>query len=95
MGSAWLIKNEQVVYGLKPVKSKSLVLTLILSALISGLGEIYLGLIQRGVIILVIGIAITVALNLLLPSYIAIPAGFVYWGWQLYDAYRQFKKGTY
>jgi TM2 domain-containing membrane protein YozV len=71
---------------------KSLALTILLSVIICGLGEIYLGLINRGVIVLIVGVAIVFATSLLLPFYIALPIIFVYWIWQLVDAYQQYKK---
>jgi TM2 domain-containing membrane protein YozV len=71
---------------------KSLALTILLSVIIYGLGEIYLGLINRGVIVLIVGVGISLAASLLLPFYIAAPLIFVYWIWQLVDAYQQYKK---
>ena len=71
---------------------KSLALTILLSVIIYGLGEIYLGLINRGVIVLIVGVGVSLAASLLLPFYIALPIIFVYWIWQLVDAYQQFKK---
>jgi len=71
---------------------KSLALTILLSVIIYGLGEIYLGLINRGVIVLIVGIAVSLAASLLLPFYIAAPIIFAYWLWQLVDAYQQYKK---
>jgi TM2 domain-containing membrane protein YozV len=79
---------------MKPIQSKSLALTLILSALISGLGEIYLGLISRGLAILIAGFAIGFGLSLLLPFYLSLPIILIYWIWQIIDAYQQFKKTT-
>ena len=50
---------------------KNLALTILLSVIIYGLGEIYLGLINRGVIVLIVGIGVSLAASLLLPFYIA------------------------
>ena len=71
---------------------KSIALTIILSVIIYGLGEIYLGLINRGVLVLIVGVGISLAASLLLPFYFAAPIIFVYWIWQLVDAYQQYKK---
>ena len=71
---------------------KSLALTILLSVIIYGLGEIYLGLINRGVIVLIVGVAVSLAASLLLPFYIAAPIIFAYWIWQLVDAYLQYRK---
>ena len=38
---------------------KSLALTILLSVIIYGLGEIYLGVINRGVIVLIVGVAVS------------------------------------
>jgi TM2 domain-containing membrane protein YozV len=51
---------------------KNLALTILLSVIIYGLGEIYLGVINRGVIILIVGVAVSLGASLLLPFYIAI-----------------------
>ena len=75
-----------------PTLGKNLALTILLSVIIYGLGEIYLGLINRGVIVLIVGIGVSLAASLLLPFYIAAPIIFVYWVWQLVDAYQQYKK---
>ncbi len=80
--------NCIIAHGL----GKSLALTILLSIIIYGLGEIYLGLINRGVMILIVGVAVSLATSLLLPFYIAAPIILVYWIWQLVDAYQQFKK---
>ena len=71
---------------------KSLALTILLSVIIYGLGDIYLGLINRGVIELIVGVGVSLAASILLPFYIATPIIFVYWSWQLVDAYLQYKK---
>jgi TM2 domain-containing membrane protein YozV len=70
---------------------KSLALAILLSVIIYGLGEIYLGVINRGVIVLIVGVAVSLG-ALLLPFYIAAPIIFAYWIWQLVDAYLQYRK---
>ena len=72
--------------------SKSLALTILLSVIIYGLGEIYLGEINRGVIVLIVGVAVSLGASLLLPFYIAALIIFAYWIWQLVDAYLQYRK---
>ena len=71
---------------------KSLALTILLSVIIYGLGEIYLGVINRGVIVLIVGVAVSLGASLLLPFYIAALIIFAYWIWQLVDAYLQYRK---
>ena len=72
--------------------SKSLALTILLSVIIYGLGEIYLGEINRGVIVLIVGVAVSLGASLLLPFYIAALIIFAYWIWQLVDAYLQYRR---
>ena len=72
--------------------SKSLALTILLSVIIYGLGEIYLGAINRGVIVLIVGVAVSLGASLLLPFYIDAPIILSYWIWQLVDAYLQYRK---
>jgi TM2 domain-containing membrane protein YozV len=71
---------------------KNLALTILLSVIIYGLGEIYLGVINRGVIVLIVGVAVSLGASLLLPFYISAPIIFAYWIWQLVDAYLQYRK---
>jgi TM2 domain-containing membrane protein YozV len=71
---------------------KSLALTILLSVIIYGLGEIYLGEINRGVIVLIVGVAVSLGASLLLPFYIAALIIFAYWIWQLVDAYIQYRR---
>ena len=71
---------------------KSLALTILLSVIIYGLGEIYLGEINRVVIVLIIGVAVSLGASLLLPFYIAALIIFAYWIWQLVYAYLQYRR---
>ena len=71
---------------------KSLALTILLSVIIYGLGEIYLGEINRGVIVLIVGVAVSLGASLLLPFYIAALIILAYWIWQLVDAYLQYRR---
>jgi len=67
--------------------AKSLPLTIILAIILSGLGHIYLGFVKRGIIILVIGIAIWATVSWLIPIFGWV-IGIAYWIWQIYDAYK-------
>lgn len=75
---------------------KSLALTIILAVLIAGLGHIYLGYKKRGVIILIVRIAIWLAIFLLVPF----PMGWIigpifgggFWLWQLIDVVRLYNR---
>jgi TM2 domain-containing membrane protein YozV len=77
---------------MKPVKEKSLALTIILSVIIFGLGQIYLGLIGRGLAILIGGFVGSLVLSMLLPFYISLPLIIVFWIWQIIDAYKSTKR---
>lgn len=70
--------------------AKSLPITIILAVILSGLGHIYLGFIKRGIVILIIGIAIWAVVTWLIPVFGWI-IGVAYWVWQIYDAYKIFK----
>jgi TM2 domain-containing membrane protein YozV len=71
---------------------KSLKITILLAFLVSGVGHIYLGIIKRGIIILVVGIALWI----IVPLFVPFPLNWVitigYWIWQMVDVYRSYKK---
>lgn len=72
--------------------AKRLGLTILLAVLVSGVGHIYLGVIKRGIIILIVAII----LGITIPLFIPVPYSWIimigYWVWQIYDAYEQYKK---
>lgn len=70
--------------------AKSLPITIVLAVILSGLGHIYLGFVKRGIIILIIGIAIWAVVTWLIPIFGWV-IGVVYWIWQIYDAYKLYK----
>lgn len=70
--------------------AKSLPITIILAVILSGLGHIYLGFVKRGIIILIIGIALWAVATWLIPVFGWI-LGVVYWIWQIYDVYKLYK----
>jgi TM2 domain-containing membrane protein YozV len=70
--------------------AKSLAITIVLAVILSGLGHIYLGIIKRGIVILIIGIALWVVVSWLIPFFGWI-IGVAYWIWQIYDAYKLYK----
>lgn len=76
--------------------AKSLALTITLAVLIAGLGHIYLGYKKRGVIILIVRIAIWLAIFWLVPfplSWVIGPIfGGGFWLWQLIDVVRLHNK---
>jgi TM2 domain-containing membrane protein YozV len=53
--------------------AKSLKITILIAILVSGVGRIYLGVIKRGIIILVVGIALWI----IVPLFVAFPLS---WG---------------
>ena len=71
---------------------KRLWLTILLAVVFWGIGHIYLGLVKRGITILVIGIVtFFVALG-----FVPFPYGGLimigYWAWQIWDVHRRYKK---
>jgi TM2 domain-containing membrane protein YozV len=72
--------------------AKSLGITILLAVLVSGVGHIYLGFVKRGIIILVVSIAIWSVVSLFVPYPGSWLIGGIYWIWQIVDAYRHYKK---
>jgi len=58
---------------MEAVRPKSLALTIILSVIIFGLGQTYLGLIGRGLAILIVGFVGSILVSILLPFYVSLP----------------------
>jgi TM2 domain-containing membrane protein YozV len=77
---------------MEAVRPKSLALTIILS--IFGLGQTYLGLIGRGLAILIVGFVGSIVVSILLPFYVSLPVITAYWIWQIIDAYQSYSKIT-
>lgn len=72
----------------RPVRGiKNEWLAVILSLLLAGLGQIFVGYIKRGLVILSGSIVIV----LLLPDYL-LPLALIYLVWNVYDAYKLAKK---
>jgi TM2 domain-containing membrane protein YozV len=80
------------VERLDNLMAKSLRITILLAVLVSGVGHIYLGVVKRGIIILVIGIVLWIALDMFVPFPLSWVIGGGYWIWQLADAYKHYKK---
>lgn len=72
--------------------AKSLGITILLAVLVSGVGHIYLGFVKRGIIILVVAIAIWIIVSLFIPYPWSWLIGGAYWVWQIIDAYKHYKK---
>lgn len=66
--------------------------TIFLALLVWGVGHFYLGFVQRGMIILIIGSM----LAFVLPWFIPVPVSWIiiigYWAWQIWDAYKHYKR---
>jgi TM2 domain-containing membrane protein YozV len=75
---------------------KRLTITIILAVIFAGLGHIYLGYKKRGIIILVVRVAIWVAVIWLVPFPIDWVVGPIigggFWIWQLIDVVRLYNK---
>jgi hypothetical protein len=79
--------------------AKRLLLTIVLALLIPGVGHIYLGIVNNGIIILVVTIALGFILEIgitpFVPEPFDLPFYLVALGlyiWQIGDAYKQHKK---
>ena len=86
-----LINNPNLLREL----AKTLWLTILLAFLLWGLGHMYLGFTKRGIIILVIGIFSLFSAIFFIPfpySWIIIYIIIGYWIWQIWDAYKHYKK---
>jgi TM2 domain-containing membrane protein YozV len=81
-----------VVVVIKPIKQKSLGITILLASLVSGVGHIYLGFVKRGVIILILAFVLGFVVSVLLPFPLSFLVLLIYWIWQIYDAYKHYKK---
>jgi TM2 domain-containing membrane protein YozV len=71
---------------------KSLKITILLAFLVSGVGHIYLGAVRRGIIILVVGIALWIVVPLFVPFPYSWIITLLYWIMQMVDAYLVYKK---
>ena len=67
---------------------------MILSILIAGLGQMYVGNFTRGTIILISGVAILFFSHLILNAFELIPP-FIFYIWQIFDAGREYNKRRY
>lgn len=73
---------------------KRLGLTILLSVIVYGLGQIYLGFptTKRGFTILIVGYAIGIVLWFFLPFYLSGIFIIAYWIWQIVEAYKSYNK---
>lgn len=67
--------------------AKSVGLAVVLSIIIAGLGQIYLGRIKRGIVILIVGFVMSLVLSYIF-GWIGILPTFAFWIWQIIDAYK-------
>jgi hypothetical protein len=72
--------------------AKSLRITIFLAVLVAGVGHIYLGLIKRGITILIFGFIFSIATPALVPEPYSWLIIIGYWAWQIWDAYHYYKK---
>jgi hypothetical protein len=72
--------------------AKSLKITILLAILVSGVGHIYLGIIKRGIIILVVGIALWIIVPLVVPFPYSWVFTTAYWILQIVDVYQIYKR---
>ena len=74
--------------------NKSLGLTILLAFLLSGIGHIYLGYVKRGIIILILAFVLGFGFSIFLPFPASLIPMVIYHIWQIYDAYKHYKKIT-
>ena len=77
---------------MKTYPKKNLGITILLPVLVSGVGHIYLGIVKKGIIILIVGISIAIIVHMFVPYPWSWIIGGVYWLWQLIDAIRSYRK---
>jgi hypothetical protein len=66
--------------------------TVLLAVLVWGVGHFYLGLVQRGIIILIIGAVLAIVLPWFIPVTISWIIIIGYWAWQIWDVYKHYEK---
>ena len=81
-------KNEDEPQFEKPVEQKSIPLTIILSFILDGLGHLYIEQTKKGVIFVSIGLVLWA---FTFVDVFALVVGIPFWGWVLYDSYKQVK----
>ena len=72
--------------------AKNVYLAVVLSIILYGVGQIYLDRVNRGVIILGVGLTLSIGFAYLFGFAIGVTAGVAFWIWQVIDAYRIAKK---
>jgi TM2 domain-containing membrane protein YozV len=65
---------------------------ILLAVLVSGVGHIYLGIIKRGIFILIIGLVSWYLISWFVPFPLSWVIFGAYWIWQIVDVYRIYKK---
>lgn len=83
------------MYEVTKSLSKNIGIAILLAALVSGVGHIYLGAMRRGTIVLIVGVAM-ILIWIYVPRFVQYPYGWVivaaFWIWQIADARRLFRK---
>ena len=72
-------------------KPKSLAITMILAIVLGGIGHVYLGFVKKGLIIFIIGIGLGIGLYYLFGFWGTL-AAFAFYIWQIFDAYKTYKR---
>jgi hypothetical protein len=72
--------------------AKRLWLTILLAVVFWGVGHIYLGIFGRGITILIVGLVSSMVASILIPFPYNSIVIIGYWIWQIYDAYKHYKK---
>jgi TM2 domain-containing membrane protein YozV len=80
-----MLNSDQLVNAARLVDR--VVVAVILSVIILGVGQMYLGRLARGIVILVVGVALNLFLTIWL-GWFGFVFGIGYWLWNIYDAYK-------
>ena len=81
-------KNESKTKFERPIEWKSVPLAIVLSFILSGLGHLYIEQIKKGIIFVGIGLALWI---FSIFEVFALLASIPFWGWVIYDSYKQVK----
>lgn len=73
------------------VSNRKLIISGILAIIIPGLGHLYCGYVERGILIMIIGFGILLLQDFYHVHYPLSLVTFLYWGWQVYDFVRRAK----
>jgi TM2 domain-containing membrane protein YozV len=75
------------------ITKNRVIIAFVAAFFVTGLGHMIVGYVKRGVVILVVAIAIAITGFVLFPGYFVLLITLPYWGWHIYDLYKLAGKG--